>query len=185
MGDATQITPQATHRIMINPRSKIKTIAQLQEISSQARSAGRKVVMANGCFDLIHVGHVRYLQEAKRLGDILIVAINSDGSVSALKGPGRPLQSEWERAEIIASMECVDYVAVFSTSTVDPLLLEIRPHLHVKGTDYTRESVPERNTVRSYGGQVAIVGDPKDHSTKDLIKSILTAFGPCAPPKRS
>ncbi len=170
---------------MIDPRGKIKTIAELQEISSRARSAGMKVVMANGCFDLIHVGHVRYLQEAKGLGDILIVAINSDGSVSTLKGPGRPLQSESERAEIIASMECVDYVAVFSSPTVDPLLLELRPHVHVKGTDYTKDSVPERNTVRSYGGQVAIVGDPKDHSTRDLIKSILTTFGPCARQKES
>ena len=169
----------------IDPKSRIKTSAELKALVQKAKAASQTVVMANGCFDLLHVGHIRYLQEAKRCGDILIVALNSDASVQALKGAGRPLQSESERAEIVASLGCVDYVVVFDSPTVDSLLLEIRPDIHAKGTDYTRESVPERDTVRSYGGRVAIVGDPKGHSTRDLIKSILMTSGPCAPLKRS
>ncbi|HYK91510.1 MAG TPA: adenylyltransferase/cytidyltransferase family protein [Acidobacteriota bacterium] len=169
----------------LDPQAKIKTLAELSEVVRLARTAGKRVILTNGCFDLIHVGHIRYLQEAKALGGILIVAINSDDSVATLKGAGRPLQSESERAEILASLECVDCVAVFDTPTVDPLLLQLRPDVHAKGTDYTTESVPERNTVLSYGGRVAIVGDPKDHSTRDLIKSILTASVPCARRKKS
>jgi D-glycero-beta-D-manno-heptose 1-phosphate adenylyltransferase len=138
------------------------------------RASGKKVVFANGCFDLLHAGHVRYLQNARALGDVLILGINSDASVAALKGKGRPLQTQADRAEILASLDCVDYVLLFDAPTVDGILKDLRPDIHAKGTDYTEESVPERETVRAYGGQVAITGDPKDHSTRDLIKTILT-----------
>jgi rfaE bifunctional protein nucleotidyltransferase chain/domain len=151
-------------------RSKIKTLPKLKEILAGHRAAGRTVVFANGCFDLIHVGHVRYLQGARREGDVLVVGINSDRSVRMLKGRGRPLAAQAERAEIVASMECVDHVVVFDATTVDGILLELRPEVHAKGTDYTETTVPERATVLSYGGRVAIVGDPKDHSTRDLIR---------------
>ena len=134
------------------------------------------MVFANGCFDLIHVGHIRYLQNARSLGDILILGINRDRSVRLLKGEGRPLQNEEERAEILASLECVDYVLLFDAPTVDAILERLRPDFHAKGTDYTAESVPERETVRAYGGSVAITGDPKDHSSRDLIKTILARF---------
>jgi D-glycero-beta-D-manno-heptose 1-phosphate adenylyltransferase len=160
----------------MNPTSKIKSMQTMKEIVAQARASYRKIVFANGCFDLIHAGHTRYLEAAKKLGDILIVGINSDTCVAALKGAGRPLQSEADRAEILASMQCVDYVLLFDAPTVDGILKELRPDVHAKGTDYTQESVPERNTVLAYGGQVAIVGDPKDHSTKDLIQIIVSKF---------
>jgi rfaE bifunctional protein nucleotidyltransferase chain/domain len=160
----------------IDPKQKIKEIYELREIVSQLHALKRKVVFANGCFDLIHVGHIRYLQKAKELGDVLIVGVNQDSCVTMLKGRGRPLQPEAERAEIIASMDCVDYVLLFDAPTVDGILRELRPDVHAKGTDYTEESVPERETVRAYGGRVAIAGDPKDHSTRDLIKIILSKF---------
>ncbi len=160
--------------MLIEPKSKIKSIAELKVIASKCRAAGRKSVFANGCFDLIHVGHIRYLEGAKALGDILILGINSDASVLALKGRGRPLQSEADRAEILASMECVDYILTFNALTVDGILQELQPDIHAKGTDYTEESVPERETVNAYGGQVAIVGDPKGHSTRDLIDVVLS-----------
>ena len=160
----------------IDPTLKIKKIAELKAIVSQIRGAGGKIVFANGCFDLLHAGHVRYLESAKKMGDVLILGINSDSCVHALKGEGRPLQPEEHRAEILASLECVDYVLVFDTPTVDGILEELRPDVHAKGTDYTEESVPERETVRAYGGQVAVAGDPKDHSTRDLIHTILTKF---------
>jgi rfaE bifunctional protein nucleotidyltransferase chain/domain len=152
---------------------KLKNLDELKELAAAARSSGQTVVFANGCFDLLHVGHVRYLQSARALGDMLIVAINSDGGVRHMKGAGRPLQSEQDRVEIVAALDCVSFVTLFSTPTVDPLLSQLKPHIHAKGTDYREETVPERETVRSYGGRVAIVGDPKDHSTRDLIDSIL------------
>jgi D-glycero-beta-D-manno-heptose 1-phosphate adenylyltransferase len=157
-----------------DPKIKIKPTNEVKEIAAQLRAAGRSVVFANGCFDLIHVGHIRYLQNAKALGDVLILGINSDASVTALKGKGRPLQTQAERAEILASLDCVDYVLLFDALTVDDILNELRPDIHVKGTDYTKENVPERETVHAYGGQVAIAGDPKDHSTRDLIQTILS-----------
>ena len=160
----------------MNPANKIKSIEEMKRIVVQAHASGRKVVFANGCFDLLHAGHVRYLEAAKGLGDILIVGLNSDACVAALKGPGRPLQAEGDRAEIVASLGCVDYVLLFDSPTVDGILEELKPEVHAKGTDYTQESVPERNTVLGYGGQVAIVGDPKDHSTKDLIQVIVSKF---------
>ncbi|MBN2338087.1 MAG: adenylyltransferase/cytidyltransferase family protein [Acidobacteria bacterium] len=160
------------------PRGKTRTLPELAGIVSHLRAEGRTTVFANGCFDLLHAGHVRYLAAARALGDILIVGINSDASVRKLKGEGRPLQPESERAEILAALECVDHVVVFDTPTVDPLLRELRPDIHAKGTDYTEESVPERETVLSYGGRVAIAGDPKNHSTRDLIAVILSRFRP-------
>lgn len=136
------------------------------------RAAGSKIILANGCFDLIHAGHVRYLSGAKALGGILVVGINSDRQVRVLKGGGRPYISESERAEIISSMRCVDAVTIFDEPTVDDLIDAIRPDIHAKGTDYTTETVPERERVLNYGGRIAIVGDPKDHSSSDLIKTI-------------
>jgi rfaE bifunctional protein nucleotidyltransferase chain/domain len=136
------------------------------------RSAGRSIAFANGCFDLLHVGHVRYLQAAAREADRLIVAINDDASVRELKGRGRPVLSADDRAELVAALRGVDYVTIFPEPTVTPLLLTLRPDVHCKGTDYTAETVPERETVASYGGCVAIVGDPKDHSTRDLLSRI-------------
>jgi len=164
--------------MLIDPTAKIKTLAELKSLLPSAQAHGRKVVFTNGCFDLIHVGHVRYLQGAKAYGDLLVVALNSDVSVRAIKGPGRPIQSAAARAEIVGSMKCVDYVVLFDTPTVDHLLCELHPDVHAKGTDYTTETVPERETVRSYSGQVAIVGDPKLHSTRDLIELILAKFRP-------
>jgi rfaE bifunctional protein nucleotidyltransferase chain/domain len=133
------------------------------------RAAGRTVAFANGGFDLLHVGHVRYLEAAKREADILVVAINSDASVRAAKGEGRPVLAESARAELVAALRCVDYAIIFSDATVDRLLSLLTPDVHCKGTDYTVDTVPERETVRAYGGRIAIVGDPKDHSTTDLL----------------
>jgi rfaE bifunctional protein nucleotidyltransferase chain/domain len=133
------------------------------------RQAGMTVAFANGCFDLLHVGHVRYLQGARAEGDRLVVAVNSDSSVRRLKGEGRPILNEAARAELVAALACVNYVVVFDDPTVDRLLTMIKPDVHCKGTDYTVDTVPERETVRAYGGRVAIVGDPKDHSTRALL----------------
>jgi D-glycero-beta-D-manno-heptose 1-phosphate adenylyltransferase len=133
------------------------------------RERGRTIVLANGCFDILHVGHVRYLDAAAKLGDVLVVGINSDAEARRLKGAGRPLVSERERAEIVAAVRSVDVVTIFSEPTVEALIEAIRPDFHAKGTDYTPDTVPEREAVRSYGGKVAIVGDPKDHSSTDLI----------------
>jgi D-glycero-beta-D-manno-heptose 1-phosphate adenylyltransferase len=157
-----------------NPLGKIQSLGEIKKAIQALRAAGRKTVFANGCFDLLHVGHIRYLQKARALGDMLVLGINSDASVAVLKGKGRPLQPEAERAEILAALDCVDYVLVFDALTVDGILRELQPDIHAKGTDYTGKSVPERNTVLSYGGQVAIAGDPKDHSTRDLIQTILS-----------
>lgn len=137
-----------------------------------ARDRGLTVVLANGCFDVLHAGHVRYLEAAKSLGDILVVGINSDEQVSTLKGAGRPLLPESERAEIVAALAAVDLVTIFNEPTVEELLLAIKPDVHAKGTDYTEDTVPERDVVRSFGGRTAIVGDPKDHSTSDMIRRV-------------
>lgn len=134
-----------------------------------ARQSGASIVLANGCFDLLHVGHVRYLEAARTLGDILIVGINSDRQARALKGPGRPLVPQNERAELVSSIRSVDLVTIFDEPTVEELIRAIRPDFHAKGTDYTTDSVPERDIVRECGGVVAIVGDPKDHSSTGLI----------------
>lgn len=139
---------------------------------TQARVAGSSIVLANGCFDLFHVGHARYLAGAKKIADILVVGINSDRQTSVLKGIGRPFVAEGERAELVASLKCVDFVTIFDEPTVETLLRTIRPDFHAKGTDYTVDTVPERDIVREYGGKVAIVGDAKDHSTTNLISII-------------
>ena len=144
---------------------------QLVERIAHDRAEGRTIAFANGCFDLVHVGHVRYLQAAAQQADRLIVAVNDD-AVAALKGPGRPIMPATDRAELIAAFRGVDYVVVFPEPTVTPLLLLLRPDVHCKGTDYTPDSVPERETVLAYGGRIAIVGDPKDHSTRDLLGRI-------------
>ena len=157
-----------------DPLKKIQSLAEIKKTIRAMRAAGKRIVFANGCFDLLHVGHIRYLQKARALGDVLILGINSDASVAALKGKGRPLQPEAERAEILAALDCVDYVLLFDALTVDGILREIQPDIHAKGTDYTEETIPERDTVMSYGGMVAIAGDPKDHSTRDLIQTILS-----------
>ncbi|MEZ5290853.1 MAG: adenylyltransferase/cytidyltransferase family protein [Vicinamibacterales bacterium] len=136
------------------------------------RGAGRTIAFANGVFDLLHVGHVRYLEGARREADVLVVAVNDDASVRALKGPDRPLLAAADRAELVAALRAVDAVVVFPEPTVGPLLEFLRPDVHCKGTDYTVDSVPERDIVVAYGGRTAIVGDPKDHSTRDLLRSI-------------
>ena len=137
-----------------------------------ARRHGARIVFANGCFDIVHVGHVRYLEAAKALGDLLVVGINADEQVRRLKGPGRPFVPERERAEVIAALRAVDLVTIFAEPTVEALLLMLRPDVHAKGTDYTPETVPEREIVRSYGGRVAIVGDPKDHSSSHMVMQL-------------
>ena len=142
------------------------------ELLAADRAAGRIVAVANGCFDLLHVGHVRYLRGAAAEADRLLVAVNADRSVAALKGSGRPLQAAADRAEIVAALEMVDYVVVFEEPTVAALLERLRPDVHCKGTDYTVDTVPEREVVRAFGGRTAIVGDPKDHSTRDLLSRI-------------
>jgi D-glycero-beta-D-manno-heptose 1-phosphate adenylyltransferase len=162
-----EISPMGIDKIL--PREK------LGERVAEWRRAGERLVLANGNFDLLHVGHVRYLRGAKELGGKLLVAINSDASVRALKGEGRPVMPEQERAEIVAALGDVDAVVIFSELDVRALIREIRPDVHAKGTDYTVESVPERDTVEEYGGRVAIVGDAKDHSTSEIIRSRLSS----------
>ena len=157
---------------MIDPTSLILDREALAARIIAERSRGCRIVMANGCFDVLHAGHVRYLEGARVLGDILVVGINSDAQVTRLKGTGRPILPERERAELVASLQAVDLVTIFEEPTVTELLLMIRPDVHAKGTDYTEETVPERDVVRSYGGSVAIVGDPKDHSTSAILKRV-------------
>ena len=155
-------------------QSKIVDRLTLRQRVEQWRHAGERITLANGCFDLLHVGHVRYLHAAKQLGGRLVVAINSDDSVRALKGEGRPLMPAEERAEILAALADVDAVVIFPERDVRALVREIRPEVQAKGTDYTADSVPEADTVREYGGHVAIVGDPKDHSASEIIRTRLT-----------
>ena len=150
----------------------VNNLAILKELIEEEKKKGRRVVFGNGCFDLLHVGHIRYVQGARALGDVLIVAVNDDSSVTGLGKRKQVVTPADERAEIVAAIEGVDYVIIFSDPTVENLLQTLQPHIHAKGTDYTEESVPEGRIVRAYGGRVAIVGDPKDHSTRDLIKTI-------------
>ena len=151
----------------------IVTRDQLVDLVRADRQAGRTIAFANGCFDLLHVGHTRYLQAAAAEADRLVVAVNDDREASK-KGPGRPILSAADRAEIVAALRGVDYVVIFPEPTVTPLLMLLQPDVHCKGTDYTVDTVPERETVRAYGGRIAIVGDPKDHSTRDLLARIAS-----------
>ena len=156
---------------------KIQTRKELAEIIRNAQKEGKKVVTTNGCFDVLHVGHVCYLQGARKLGDMLVVAVNSDTSVRALKGELRPLVPEDERAEMLAALECVDYVTIFSELDPIPLLLELKPDIHVKGGDYKLEQLIEREAVESYGGKVIVGFNVPGKSTTDLIKVIVEKYG--------
>jgi D-glycero-beta-D-manno-heptose 1-phosphate adenylyltransferase len=153
------------------------TDAELVARVADVRREGRRVAFANGCFDVLHVGHVRYLQGAAREGDFLVVAINNDASVRALKGEGRPVLNEAARAELVGALRGVDAVVLFGDRTVERLLRLLKPDVHCKGTDYTVDTVPERDVVRDYGGRIAIVGDPKDHSTRALLDRLGKADG--------
>ena len=153
----------------MNTDSNILSRDELVRRIARGRESGAKIVFANGCFDVLHVGHIRYLAGARELGDVLVVGVNSDEQVALQKGDGRPVMPASERAEIVAALESVTYVTIFDEPTVEQLLLALKPDVHAKGTDYTVDTVPERDVVRSYGGQVAIVGDPKDHSTTEIV----------------
>ncbi|MFB0564106.1 MAG: adenylyltransferase/cytidyltransferase family protein [Candidatus Aminicenantaceae bacterium] len=153
---------------------KIQSLSLLKEIIREKKKKGKRIVLANGCFDLIHPGHIRYLRAAKEKGDILVVALNSDSSVRKLKEKGRPLLDQKERAEIISSFSFVDYVTIFNENTVENVLLILEPDIHAKGSDYTKNTVPEKKVVKSYGGSIAIVGGAKINSTSDIIKRIAS-----------
>jgi D-glycero-beta-D-manno-heptose 1-phosphate adenylyltransferase len=153
-------------------RSKIDTMEEVKARLEGPRHAGRTVALANGCFDVLHVGHVRYLAAARAEADVLVVGVNGDDSVRRLKGPGRPLLPQDDRAVLVAALESVDHVVVFPEDDVGGLLRALRPDVHCKGTDYEPDTVPEREVVRSYGGRVAIVGDPKQHDTRALLSRI-------------
>lgn len=162
----------ASSSATIDAASRILDRESLVAQVKSAKNEGQTIVFTNGCFDVLHAGHIRYLLGARELGDILVVAINSDAQVRTLKGVGRPILSENDRAELVASIEAVDFVTIFDEPTVEQLLLALRPDVHAKGTDYTEETVPERDVVRSFGGRVAIVGDPKNHSTSEMLKRL-------------
>jgi rfaE bifunctional protein nucleotidyltransferase chain/domain len=162
---------------MVYKEEKFKTLKELIPLVQRLKGEGKKIVLANGCFDLFHVGHIRYLKGAKEMGDILIVAINNDSSTRSLKGNGRPLMPEDERVEIVSCFSFVDYVTLFSEANVEKILLSLKPHIHAKGTDYTLETVPERDVAVSYGGRIAITGDKKNHSSTELIKKIKALKG--------
>jgi D-glycero-beta-D-manno-heptose 1-phosphate adenylyltransferase len=158
-------------------QNKVISREALRERVAGWRRDGQPIVLANGCFDLLHVGHIRYLRGAKALGGRLVVAMNSDDSVRQIKGTGRPLMPAEERAEIIAALADVDAVVIFEEPDVRALIREIRPDVQAKGTDYTRENVPERDEVLAYGGRVEIVGDPKDHSTTEFLSQLQSSTG--------
>jgi rfaE bifunctional protein nucleotidyltransferase chain/domain len=157
----------------------IASLEQARRAREEARRDGNAVALANGAFDLLHVGHLRYLEGAKAAtkGGLLIVAVNSDQSVRLAKGPKRPIVPERERAELVAALRCVDLVVLFDDATVEPLLRALRPDLHVKGTDYTADTVPEREVMKDLGGRTVIAGDPKDHSTTDFIAALKEKLG--------
>jgi rfaE bifunctional protein nucleotidyltransferase chain/domain len=160
---------------MREAESKVVSREALGPLLDQERTRGRRIVFANGCFDGLHVGHVRYLEAARREGDVLVVAVNADSSARELKGPGRPILDETARATLVAALRAVDYVVVFSERNVEDLLEQLRPDVHAKGTDYTVATVPERATAERLGIRVAIVGDPKDHSTRALLEAVRKA----------
>jgi rfaE bifunctional protein nucleotidyltransferase chain/domain len=150
----------------------VRDLERLREMLRKERDEGKKIILGNGCFDLLHVGHIRYLQGAKALGDILVVAVNDDSSLVSIGKRDAPLTPLEERVEILSALACVDYVTSFSEPTVGKIILELKPDIQAKGTDYTPDSVPERDVVRSYGGEVAIVGDEKNHSTRSIIQQL-------------
>ena len=152
------------------------TIDEAARLAERLRAEGKRIVLANGCFDVLHVGHIRYLRDARRLGDVLFLGLNDDAAVTRLKGRGRPVMPADERVEILQSLRDVDHVVVFADDTADTLVARLRPHVHAKGTDYTREGVPEAATARAVGARVAITGDPKSHSTRDVIARIVASF---------
>lgn len=160
-----------------NATERILELDEIRNCVANAKTSGKKIVFANGCFDVLHAGHIRYLNGARELGDLLVVGVNSDRQVAILKGRGRPVLKERERAELVASLEAVDFVTIFDEPTVERLLLELRPDIHAKGTDYTEDTVPEREVVRSFGGRVAIVGDPKNHSTSQMLETLRNKTG--------
>ena len=160
---------------MRSAESKIVTREQLRKVLAGHRQRDASIVLANGCFDTLHVGHTRYLEAARQEGDILVVAVNSDSSVCALKGSGRPILPERARAALVGALRAVDFVVLFNEPTVERLLEELRPDVHAKGTDYTADSVPERATSARLGIRVAIVGDPKDHSTRAFLETVRKA----------
>jgi len=153
---------------------KLYTLSQLTKIIQAHKKRGQKIVLANGCFDLIHVGHIRYLKESKKKGDILVLALNSDSSIRKLKGEGRPILNQKERAVIASSFYFIDYITFFDEPNVEKVLLALKPDIHAKGSDYTEETVPEKETVKGYGGTIAITGGPKIKSTSPLIKEIAS-----------
>jgi len=152
------------------------TIDEAARLAERLRAEGKRIVLANGCFDVLHVGHVRYLREARRLGDVLFLGLNDDAAVARLKGRGRPVMPQDERVEMLEALRDVDHVVLFTDDTADALVARLRPHVHAKGTDYTPETVPEAATARAVGARVAITGDPKSHSTRDVIATILASF---------
>ncbi len=154
---------------------KVIPRAEAAGLGERLRRQGQRIIFANGCFDLLHVGHARYLEAARRLGDALVVGINGDDSARKLKGRGRPLLSAAARAELVAALGAVTYVVIFDELTAEGLLRDLRPHIHCKGTDYSKESVPERGVLNSWGGEIVIAGDAKSHSTSDLIARIAAA----------
>ncbi len=156
---------------------KLKSLEEMRIIIEEVKSAGKKVVLANGCFDLLHGGHVSYLEAAKEVGDVLVVAVNSDNSVHRLKDARLPIMPEDERVELLSEMECVDYVVLFDDETCDPVLQRLKPDYHAKGTDYTRETVPERDTARKMGIETVIVGNAKENATRNIIAMIIERYG--------
>ncbi|HVN31643.1 MAG TPA: adenylyltransferase/cytidyltransferase family protein [Thermoanaerobaculaceae bacterium] len=160
------------------PRTKLVSLGEARVIAEGMRSAGKRVVVANGAFDMLHVGHVRYLVAARALGDALFVAVNSDLSVRTSKGPLRPIVPEDERVELLSHLDCVDFIVMFDEATVAEVLRALKPHVHAKGTDYTPETVPEREVVAEWGGETVICGDIKEHATTDLVGEILKRYAP-------
>lgn len=164
---------------------KLKTLAQLRTIVDRERKKGKIIVLANGGFDLVHAGHVRYLEAAKKKGDFLIVALNSDSSIRKLKGQGRPILPEQERADILSAFACVDFITIFNEPNVENILMALKPNVHAKGSDYTKKTVPERETVLAYGGRIAIAGGPKIRSTSEVIPRILAKMKIVGPSRKN
>jgi rfaE bifunctional protein nucleotidyltransferase chain/domain len=155
---------------------KIKTLDEMKRTVAELKSAGKRVVLANGCFDMLHGGHISYLEDARRFGDMLVVAVNSDVSMHRIKGPKRPVYPQEQRLEILAALECVDYLVLFDEATCDGVLRALVPHVHAKGTDYTKETVPERETARQLGIETVIAGNAKENATRDIIELIVERY---------